>query len=307
MWHETKKEFEIDQDGNYTPKKATLELKKTIWGFERKEFFDFSIRTLSLCTIVFAFLSYFNTLKQQTKNEHQEKLNRQENQLRDQEQYIRKLKEDSILNINYKRNQERLDRELNLRQLEIIHNQISSKKNIELKQEELQTSLLNIIQSIELQKKAEQETFINKKKFDAISEFKKHFGILSENLDKMVTGEMLPNQDIISSGFYECINDLISYSILFNDTQIRTFNLCLWLYRGIVFIDSKEWETYSEFLHVINKVFKCTCLEVLGFDQDEQCNSNYSFIEVPESPNFTINTQEFLISNYQNWKKLNPN
>jgi len=59
-WIETKKECELDADGEYIVKKVTLELnRKKYLGLEKKDFIDLLIRTIGIIAIFIPLLLFY--------------------------------------------------------------------------------------------------------------------------------------------------------------------------------------------------------------------------------------------------------
>jgi hypothetical protein len=98
-WKETKKECEVNEQGELIPKRITLEAqtkKKKYFGFESKDFFDFVIKFIVLGASLFTALNYFNTKSQQEKAELEKLKAIEMEKVNETKRYISQLKKDSV-------------------------------------------------------------------------------------------------------------------------------------------------------------------------------------------------------------------
>ncbi len=255
-WIETKQERELDEKGEFITKKITRESiakPRTIWGIEPKDFGDLLIKFVGLTAIAISIAAFVHTLNTDRENEKQKKIETQEKQLElsqktnnDQANLIEQLKRDSVANITADKRNKADNKELQLKQIEILDNQIANSENLKEKQIALEKSLANSLESISLNKQVE----LDKEK--ALLQLQIYIPVTSDILSLL---NKSPNDANYNSTKEHLYNDLFPKIVLINDNSVLKKLKTLMHFVELYYVLSKTYDQVDSLNNNVSNLF----------------------------------------------------
>lgn len=159
-----------------------------------------------------------------------------------------------------------------------------------------------IVFTISLQKNSDLDKFIQEKKYSSVFAIKDAYAQLSGTYTKIAFLDSVANSDscinALNAAYYSCVNVLSQNSLFFQDEEFANLNVCFFNYKGLCKTPISEWKDYTDYLNIVNAKFRSQCGRIIGVNL---FSPSYTFINVP-GPLVSLNTKDFLDSNYKNWK-----
>jgi|GEM_PF-6397781 len=151
LWHQTKIESEIDKNGSQVVKKIIEEpivKKHQFLGMEPKDLVDAGVKIAGLIAIVISILSYVRSVDKERKDDLSAQIAKQQKQIEDRDQKLRDIERE-------KKSDEVLDKQLKLKQAEVLNSQLSSENDLAQRQDALNKTLKSSLEGIQLNRKIE--------------------------------------------------------------------------------------------------------------------------------------------------------